>query len=113
MALLQKDHLDGANDWYRMNPSAKKYALRDNGFEETKNGNFQFSRDLEIGKPTSPKLKITISSDLKSLKMSAVTANGLRSVNLYKNDKTAEAREKAEYLLSDFVESNIVEKAND
>lgn len=110
MAFLEKDTLDGATDAYRMSESVKKYTLRDNGFEQSKNGHFQFSRDLEIGSAKSPKLKITVASDLKTFKMSAVTSNGLRSVNLYKGDSFKEAQERAGYVLAGFVESGILEK---
>ncbi|MFL2099337.1 cysteine desulfurase [Desemzia sp. FAM 23991] len=110
MAFLAKDKLDGSTDMYRMSESVKKYTLRDNGFEQSKNGHFQFSRDLEIGSAKSPKLKMTVASDLKTFKMSVVTANGLRSVNLYKGDAFKEAQDRAGYVLAGFVESGILEK---
>lgn len=110
MAFLAKDKLDGSTDTYCMSESVKKYTLRDNGFEQSKNGHFQFSRDLEIGSVKSPKLKMTVASDLKTFKMSVVTANGLRSVNLYKGDAFKEAQDRAGYVLAGFVESGILEK---
>ncbi len=110
MAFLEKDQLEGSSDSYKMSPNVKKYTLRDNGFEQLKNGNFQFSRDLEIGTAKSPKLKMSVSSDLKTFKLSAVTANGLRTVNLYKGEAFTEAQERAGYILTEFVESGILER---
>lgn len=106
----KEDKLEGSSEYYQTAPSIKKYTLRDNGFIETKNGNFQFLRDLEIGNPNSTKLKINIDKELKTVKLTAVTANGLRSVNLYKNDQLKEARERAQYILTSFVEANILER---
>ncbi|MCJ0582876.1 DUF1831 domain-containing protein, partial [Enterococcus cecorum] len=37
----------GSTVKYQMNPNAKRYTLRDNGFVETNGGNFQLIRSLE------------------------------------------------------------------
>ena len=106
----KEDKLEGSREYYQIAASIKKYTLRDNGFIETKNSNFQFLRDLEVGNPNSTKLKVTIDKELRTVKLTAVTANGLRSVNLYKNEHLKEARERANYILASFVEANILEK---
>lgn len=110
MAFLEKDALQGAPDSYRLSSTVKKYTLRDNGFEPTKNGNFQFNRNLELGSGPSPKLKMTVTSDLSKFTLSAVTANGLREINLYKGETFADARKRAEQVLTGFVEAGILEK---
>ena len=36
-----------AQQFYKVHPSAKRYTLKDNGFTETKSGNFQLIRSLD------------------------------------------------------------------
>lgn len=110
MALLEKDTLQGSADTYRLSSTVKKYTLRDNGFEPSKSGKFQLNRNLELGAAKSPKFKMTVAEDLKTFNMSAVTANGLREINLYKGDNFAEAKVRAEQVLASLVEAGILEK---
>lgn len=110
MALAEKDALQGSQTTYRMSSTVKKYTLRDNGFEPTKSGKFQFNRNLELGSGNSPKLKMTVASDLKTFNISAVSANGLREINLYKGETFTEAKKRADQILDGFVEAEILER---
>ena len=92
---LQQRLLLKAQQFYKVHPSAKRYTLKDNGFTETKSGNFQLIRSLD---PTPQrnegfKLKITITADLKELKMSITTANGLKPMNIFKNEQHEMSKE--------------------
>lgn len=104
--------LPGASDTYRVHPDAKKYTLRDNGFTETKSGKFQLIRTLgtTVSDPHAPKLKVTISKDLSELKFATTTANGLQTVNIYRNDKFSEYRESIEAIFYGLVEGKVLEK---
>lgn len=112
MATKSADTLMGSSTSYQVHPDAKRYTLRDNGFIETKNGNFQYERVLAtmIADKTAPKIKITISKDISQLKLSSVSANGLKKVDLYKNDTQKEAREFAEHVLKTLVQQGVLQK---
>ena len=112
MAFQEKASVEGAAVFYKVNPAAKKYTLRDNGFTETNSGNFQLIRPLD-GTPQSKegfKLKITVSSDLKTLKMSVTTANGLKSMNIFKSEKHAMSQEKFYFLMDGMISRGVFEK---
>ena len=65
----------GAPISYRLHPDAKRYTLRDNGFTETNGGNYQLIRPLDATPQSKEgfKLKITVSKDIQTLKMSITT----------------------------------------
>ncbi|GEN49735.1 hypothetical protein [Alkalibacterium pelagium] len=110
MATQKKDGLLGSNTHYSVNEEAKRYTLKDNGFMETKNGSFQYERTLSIHAvdKKAPKLKIVISKDLSELKLSAVTANGLKKIDLYKSDQLSDERTFAENILKSLVEGKVL-----
>lgn len=115
MAIMEKTaSLPGSSDTYRVHPDAKKYTLKDNGFTETKSGNFQLVRSLgdSISDKSAPRMKLTISKNLSELKLSTTTANGLQTINLYKNEKHAEARKNAETVFYSLLEGDVLEKVN-
>ena len=72
MAFQEKAAVEGSDIFYKVNPDAKRYTLRDNGFTETNSGNFQLVRSLDATpqSKTGFKLKITIANDLKTFLMS-------------------------------------------
>jgi hypothetical protein len=113
MAFENKATVQGATVFYKVHPAAKRYTLKDNGFTETKSGNFQFIRSLDATpqKNEGFKLKITIASDLKTLKMSITTANGLKAVNLFKNEQHAMSQEKFQFLIDGLIDRGVLEKA--
>ncbi len=86
----------GAPISYRLHPDAKRYTLRDNGFTETNGGNYQLIRPLDATPQSKEgfKLKITVSKDIQTLKMSITTANGLKAVNIFKDPKQKMSQDK-------------------
>lgn len=101
----------GAKTRYKIAPTAKRYTLRDNGFTETSSGNFQLIRPLEATPQSREgfKLKITVDKDIQKLKMSVTTANGLKSVDLFKN-KNELLIEKFNFLMDGFIGRGLFEK---
>lgn len=112
MAFEKRAALLGSNEQFQVNPSAKKYTLRDNGFEETKKGNFQLTRTMDINMINNQgvKLKIIVSNELTQLKISVTTNNGLRTVNIYNGDAYQEIREQVAFTLENLVERGVLEK---
>ncbi len=112
MAFEKKATLLGANEQFQVNPDVKKYTLRDNGFEETKKGNFQLIRTMDANLTSNQgvKLKIVVSDELTQLKLSVTTGNGLRTVNIYNGDAYKETREKVAFTLADLVERGVLVK---
>ena len=55
---------------FSVSPTCKGYTLRDNGFTETKSGNFQLIRSLDetIDDHRGLKLKVMVDKDKKQLK---------------------------------------------
>lgn len=108
----QTTSLPGASAKYQIHPEAKRYTMRDNGFTESKSGNFQLVRSLgeSASDKAAPRMKITVSKDFDGLKMSTTTANGLQSMNLYNHPKHAAAVENAEAVLYGLEEGNVLKK---
>lgn len=107
--------LKGSHQIYRVSPTVKKYTVRDNGFMETKAGNFQLVRSLDdnIDDHRGLKLKLTIDRELKELKMSTTTKNGLQAVTLYGKANTEMAIEKIEFLLAGLVERGVLVRVDE
>ena len=85
MAFTQTAQLNGSTQLYQVSPQCKRYTLRDNGFVETKAGNFQFVRTLDDAKGARKKglrLKVVVSKDLSQLKMSTTTRLITRVISL-------------------------------
>ncbi|MDZ7833990.1 MAG: hypothetical protein U5K84_00190 [Alkalibacterium sp.] len=57
-----------------------------------------------------PKLKIIISDEIDELKLSAVTSNGLKKVDLYKYRSAGRRRKFAEGILDSLVEAKVLKK---
>lgn len=103
----------GAATQYRIAPEAKEYTLRDNGFTETNGGNFQLIRGLEATPQSKEgfKLKITVAKDLQTFKMSITTANGLKAVNIFKDEQHKMLQEKFYFLMDGFISRGLFVKA--
>lgn len=113
MAFKETATVEGAAVVYKVNANAKKYTLKDNGFSETNSGNFQMIRPLDATPQSKEgfKLKITIASDLKTLKMSITTANGLKSMNIFKGTQHDMSQEKFYFLMDGMISRGVLEKA--
>lgn len=112
MAFEQTASVLGAAVNYRLAPTAKRYTLRDNGFTETKSGNFQLIRPLEATPQSKEgfKLKITVDKDIQKIKMSVTTANGLKAVNIFKDSANDLLQEKFYFLMDGFIDRELFEK---
>lgn len=110
MAFEKVTALKGSGRKFQMNEQVKRYTLRDNGFEETKSGNFQFIRDLDTNTLNKQgiKVKIVVSDDLKTLKLSTTTSNGLKLVDVYGKETMADAKEQLEFILDGLVERGVL-----
>lgn len=102
--------LPGSSVSYELHSEVKRYTLLDNGFLETKNGNYQYERTLskQASDQTAPHLKLTVGKNLDRLRMSVVTAKGLKKVNLYKENQFEEERALAEFYLDNFVNEKVL-----
>ncbi|MBS4750605.1 cysteine desulfurase [Carnobacteriaceae bacterium zg-ZUI78] len=114
MAFQHTVTVSGLNKTYSISDKCKKYTLRDNGFEETKAGNFQLQRSLDVigAEKKNFKLKITVSKDLKELKISTTTGNGLNAVDLYKLKNNEMIIEKFEFTLDGLVDRDVLVEVN-
>lgn len=112
MAFTKTASVLGAATTYQVASTAKKYTLRDNGFVETSSGNFQLIRPLDATPQSSEgfKLKITVAKDLDTLKMSITTPNGLKAVNIFKDEKHAMSQEKFYFLMDGMISRGLFEK---
>lgn len=112
MAFENEVSLKGSTKKYLLNSEVKRYTLRDHGFTETKSGNFQLIRSLDtvVGSKQGVMLKVTVTKDLSSFKMSTTTANGLKSVDVYGNKAMLALRDNLEYILDGLVSENILEE---
>lgn len=112
MAFTKETSLVGSTEKYRLAEGVKKYTLRDNGFEETSSGNYQFIRPLDASPENKQgiKLKIVVNQDLQSFKMSTTTSNGLRAVNIYSNENFKLVVDKFNFIMAGFIERGVFEK---
>ncbi|MDH6365518.1 hypothetical protein M2139_002523 [Enterococcus sp. PF1-24] len=112
MAFTKTASVLGSPVVYRLNPNAKRYTLKDNGFTETNSGNFQLIRPLDATpqNKTGFKLKVTVTSDLSSFKMSVTTANGLKAVNIFKDASHEMNQEKFYFLMDGMISRGLFEK---
>jgi hypothetical protein len=106
--------IPGADTSYALAPTAKRYTLKDNGFTETTAGNFQLIRPLDATPQSKEgiKLKITVSKDIKTLKLSVTTANGLKTVDIFKNKNHALLQEKFYFLMDGMISRGLFEKVS-
>lgn len=101
--------IKGMGKTFVISPQCKRYTLRDNGFEETKAGNFQLSRNLDVvGVPAKYKMKLTISKDLSALKLSITNMSGLTSVDIYRIANHVRITEKFEFIIDGLVDRDVL-----
>lgn len=113
MAFQETATVLGSPVAYRLSPEAKRYTLRDNGFTETNGGNFQLIRPLEATPQSKEgfKLKITVDKEIKTLKMSITTGNGLKAVNIFKDEQHRMLQDKFYFLMDGFISRGLFVKA--
>ena len=112
MAFEQQVALKNCRYSYKLNPTVKKFTLRDNTFEVTKAGHYLLSRILEEI-PNSNQgflLKITINSDLNGFKVNITDQSGLRLVNIFKENGSKVIQEKFYFLMDSLVDREFFTK---
>ncbi|MBF6625557.1 cysteine desulfurase [Tuanshanicoccus lijuaniae] len=108
MAFTTEATLKGFNRRFSVSPECRPYTLRDNGFMETKGGNFQYKRKLDTEHRNGLILKVTVKKDLKTLKISTVTNNELSAVDVTKLENNAMILEKINFIFDGFVDRNVM-----
>ncbi|WP_261805753.1 DUF1831 domain-containing protein [Lapidilactobacillus luobeiensis] len=95
---------------FKLSPQIKAYTLRDVGFTKGKNGNFNLVRPLYGESPYVAvfQLKMTVSADLDTLKMSVTDRSGLKAINIFKDEKNVKEVEQFNYLIENFMERDIL-----
>ncbi|MGY3766043.1 cysteine desulfurase [Vagococcus vulneris] len=113
MSFLDKATVEGSQEFYKISTNARPYSFKDYGFKETSTRNFQLVRPLDLNPQNkqSPKLKITVAQDLKTLKMSITTANGLKAMNIFKGNNQEEKQQQFANIIADLIEHGCLEKA--
>ncbi|MDR3156561.1 MAG: DUF1831 domain-containing protein [Lactobacillales bacterium] len=104
--------LPGSKYKYRLTDKVKRFTLRDNGFIETKAGNFQFLRPLEAT-PQSKEgflLKIMVDKGIKKFKLSTTSKDGMRAINIFKDEKNKLIQDKFYFLLEGLVDRGVLFK---
>lgn len=113
MAFLEKDTVLGCDVFYKMNPECKKYTLRDNGFVEKTSGNFQLLRPIDATPQNKQGLqvKVMVYKDLKLIKMSITSEQGLKAINIFSNDNFEMNREKFFFVMDGLISRGVLEIA--
>ena len=111
MALASTGSAQGDPKTYRIGSNLKRFTLIDLGFVPTKNGNFQLQRSLDPNSPytAANKLKMTVAKTLDKFQLDVTTGNGLKAINIFKNDSTKENVEQYEYWINNFIERGVLE----
>ncbi|WP_124057591.1 cysteine desulfurase [Vaginisenegalia massiliensis] len=112
MAFAKQASLMGFNRTFAVSPECKPYTLRDNGFQDTKGGNYQYKRPLDVNNRHGLVLKVTVKSDLQSLKISTVNNQGLSTVNVMDLQNNEMVVEKINYIFDGFVDRHVFVELN-
>ncbi|GAF39033.1 hypothetical protein FC83_GL002505 [Agrilactobacillus composti DSM 18527 = JCM 14202] len=111
MALTTTASVLGAPKNYVLSPEVKRYTLRDVGFRETRNGNFQLDQPLNGESPYAAgfKLKMTVAKDLQKFKMSVTDDSGLHPLNIFKApDKTGAIIEQFNFVIQNLIDRQVI-----
>ncbi|MBG9982073.1 cysteine desulfurase [Aerococcaceae bacterium DSM 111020] len=113
MAFSKQASIPGLNRTFQVSPEARPYTLRDNGFVNTKPGNFLYERTLETAAGAKVVLKVTVNKNLETLKISTVTPNGLNSVNVNNLADNSMVLEKIHFIFDGFVDRDCLIEVTD
>ncbi len=111
MALAEQVQLKGADKAFKLSDTIKKYTLRDYGFQESKQGHFEFERVVTASFNDSREVlfKMKVTSDLTRFSMNVTNLNGMQAVNVYKNEAMAPLKVAVENLQADMETAGILE----
>lgn len=112
MAMAASAQLKGAHKKFKLADTVKKYTLRDYGFQEAKQGHFEFERTVKASFNDSREVlfKMKVNADLNAFSMTVTNMNGMQVVNVYKNDSMAPLQDAVERLQADMVDAGILEE---
>lgn len=105
--------IPGDSKVYSLHPNVKRYTLRDHGFIETKNGNFQYERPLStiVTDSNAPVLKVTVYKNFDRVRVSIVAgAKSAKKVNVFSNKNMEQEREMLSFILKEFEEAEIIQE---
>ncbi|MDO4680231.1 MAG: cysteine desulfurase [Aerococcus sp.] len=110
MAFQKSASLKGSETEYQVSEQCKKYTLRDNNFVETKIGNFHYEQLVHptFNDPRTVKLIIKVKKDLSGLDLNVTQANGLRTVDLYHDEKFESFIEPVDFILHHMVQEHVL-----
>ncbi|WEV40597.1 DUF1831 domain-containing protein [Lactobacillus sp. ESL0684] len=107
--------LNGDTRKFTLSPDLKLYALLDAGFVKTAKGNYNYEHPLYNDSPydAPTKLKMTINQAMTHFTMVVTDRNGLKKVNIFKNQQLAQTVDLLNYILKDLIERNIIMAVKD
>lgn len=108
MAFGKEATLKGFERKFSLSEECKPYTLRDNGFSETKGGNFQYKRALDSAHRNGLVLKVTVDKALQGVKISTVNNSGMSAVDVTKLENNAMVLEKINFIFDGFVDRNVL-----
>lgn len=110
--MSKKAQILGDTEFYELSPEIKKYALRDVGFQETKQGNFRLERPINGSSPYDARyvLKISINKDFDNLKLATTDKSGMHNLNIFKLKDTDKEVSDLRYLLDFMIEKKVLIK---
>lgn len=108
MAFKEVAELKGFNREFSVSPQAKPYTLRDNGFVESKGGNYIYKRPLDSANKAGLVLKVTVDNALKGLKISTVNEKGLKAVDISKLEDNSMLVEKVNFIFDGFIDRDVL-----
>ncbi|MBG9985627.1 cysteine desulfurase [Facklamia sp. DSM 111018] len=108
MAFADQATLRGFNRTFKIHPECKPYTLRDNGFQETRGGNYLYKRELDSTHRTGLVLKVTVNHNLQGIKISTVNNNGLQGVNVFNLANNEMVIEKINFIFDGFVDRQVL-----
>lgn len=108
MAFKEEATLLGFDRTFKVSPECRPYTLRDNGFTNTKQGNFEYRRPLDSESRQGLVLKVMVDKNLKGIKISTVTDKGFKTVDVSKLDNNAMVVEKVNFIFDGFVDRNVL-----
>ena len=110
MALSKVSTVTGDTRQFMLSPQIKRYTLMDLGFIQTRNGNFQLQRPLDPNNPyhSAVNFKMSVAKDLQTFQMAVTTANGLRTVDIFKNARDQPFVEQYQYIISNLIDRQVL-----
>lgn len=113
MAIKKQATLPGFNRTFELHPNCKPYTLRDNGFENTKGGNFMYKRPMDSESRHGFVLKVTVDKAMTGLSISTVSHNGLKNIQVMDLANNAMIVEKINFIFDGFVDRGVMIEITD